>query len=83
MHSTSRNKLLRSKGDKIVYLYCSNRLLKRLESDDYSEKIPKRTYNMANEKKEEELDLEELENSTQVCSNIQIDEHLAIDESLQ
>ena len=81
MHSTIRNRLLSSRDDKLVYLYYSNILIKNLESDDYNEQVPKWTYDVTNEEEEDEL--EDLGNPTQVCSTLEIEENLAIDESLQ
>ena len=43
--------------------------------------MPKWTYDVTNEEEEDEL--EDLGNLTQVCSTLEIEENLAIDESLQ
>lgn len=83
VHSTCRNRLLSSRADKLVYLYCNNRLVRKLESDDYNEEMPKWAYDVSNEVEEEGIEVEDLTNSVQVCSTIEIEENLALDESLQ
>ena len=74
MHYIIRIKLLSCRIDKLVYLYCNNRLIKKLESDDYNEEVLKWIYNVTDE--EEEDNLEELGNPMQVCSTLEIEENL-------
>ena len=54
VHSTCRNRLLSSRADKLVYLYCNNRLVSKLESDDYNEEMPRWTYDVTEEEEAEE-----------------------------
>ena len=45
--------------------------------------MPKWAYDVSNEVEEEGIEVEDLTNSVQVCSTIEIEENLALDESLQ
>ena len=83
VHSNGRNRFLRSRVDKLVYLYCNNRLIKQLESDDYNEKPPRWTYDVTNEEEEEEIELQYLESSMEVCTSLEIEKNLAIYETLK
>lgn len=70
VHSTCRNKLLDSRADKLVYLYCNSRHVRKVESDDYNEEMPTWAYDVTNEDEEEGIELEDLTSSMQVYSKI-------------
>ena len=49
--------LLSFRADKLMYLYFNNRLVKKLESDDYNEEMPKWAYDVTNEEEEEGIEI--------------------------
>ena len=40
IHSTIRNRLLADRAEKLVYMYCNEKILNILESEDYEEGMP-------------------------------------------
>ena len=40
VHSTIRNRLLADRAKKLVYMYCNEKILSHIESNDYEEGMP-------------------------------------------
>ena len=49
VHSTVRNWLLCDRAEKLAYMYCNERILNCIESDDYEENMPVWMYDCATE----------------------------------
>ena len=77
VHSTVRNRLLSARAEKLVYMYCNEKIIQYIESDDYTEDMPKWTYDVV----DEELidDSAALEDVGYVCSSVEIEENLQAD----
>lgn len=46
VHSTIRNRLLSARAEKLVYMYCNEKIIQHIESDAYSEAMPKWSYDI-------------------------------------
>ena len=44
VHSTTRNRLLADRAEKLVYMFCSEKILSHIESNDYEEGLPTWVY---------------------------------------
>ena len=56
VHSTIRNRLLTDRADKLVYMYCNEKILQRIESEEYEEDMPTWMYD-CNDSKDEPFDV--------------------------
>lgn len=85
VHSTIRNRLLSSRAEKLVYMYCNHRLIDKISSKDYKEDVPQWTIDVNPEDDIfEELPEEEAAPSCeQSCTLQEIEDNLAIDYSLE
>lgn len=83
VHSTIRNRLLSSRAEKLVYMYCNHRLISTIESEDYKEEMPKWNYDVTGDEENVDVLEEEFEQSTSMCTLEEIEVNLEIEENLQ
>ena len=65
-----------------MYLYCNNKLIQRIQSKDYTEEMPRWSYDVTGEEDMEIVDEEEVLD-LHGCSTYEVEENLEIDETLR
>lgn len=83
MHSTVRNRLLSDRAEKLVYMYCNHRVIQRVESEDYTEEMPKWTYDVIEDKDPSDGQEDELGESFHGCTLEEIEDNFRIDNSVE
>ena len=67
VHSTIRNWLLTNRADKLVYMYCNEKILQHLESKEYEENMPRWMYD-CNDVEDEHFDV-----GLMLCKTVEIE----------
>ena len=70
LHSTIRNRLLADRADKLVYMYCNEKILRHIESEEYEEDMPRWIYDC-----EDVLD-ENFDVGPTSCTSLEIEDNL-------
>ena len=73
VHSTICNWLLIDTADKLVYMYCNEKILQHLEIKEYEEDMPRWMYD-CNGAEDEHFDARPM-----LCTTVEIDQNLEID----
>ena len=78
---TIRNRLLADRAEKLVYMFCNEKILNILESEDYEEGMPIWMYNCS-DKEDNKLEntMENNEDDNEAASEIEIAMNLALEE---
>lgn len=73
VHSTVRNRLLADRAEKLVYMFCNEKILQHIESQGYEEDMPTWVYDCTTQE-EDDFDV-----GTSQCTLQQLDENLQVD----
>ena len=73
VHSTIRNRLLIDRADKLVYMYCNEKILQRLESEEYEEDMPRWMYDCKG------VEDEHFDVGHMLCTMVEVEQNLEID----
>lgn len=73
IHSTTRNRLLADRADKLVYMYCNEKILRHIESEEYEEDMPRWMYD-CDDAVDENFDVGPV-----TCTSIELDDNLDVD----
>ena len=72
VHNTIKNCLLSNRAKKLVYIYCNERILKRIESESYEEEMPRWMYE-CNDDHSDNFDVEPI-----TCTSTELEQNLSI-----
>ena len=73
IHSTTRNRLLVDRADKLVYMYCNEKILGHIESNEYVEDMPRWMYDC------DDVEDDHFDVGLVLCTSLQVEENLEID----
>ena len=72
VHSTIHNWLLTNRANKLVYMYCNEKILQHLESEEYEEDMPRWMY--CDGAEDDHFDV-----GPMLCTTVEIEQNLEID----
>ena len=73
-HSTICNRLLEDRAEKLVYMYCNEKILSHIESNDYEEGMPTWVYDCREDDDDCDFNV-----GVPLCTTANIEENLTID----
>ena len=72
VHNTIKNCLLTDKAQNLVYMYCNEKILKRIESESYEEEMPRWMYE-CNDDDSDNFDVGPI-----ICTSTELEQNLSI-----